>query len=181
MRNSSHNIIQAIKNKKWLCIVMFVFVVLMIVSKSLGALINITPSMPIGLYIRADGSLSRGDVIAFCLSESYQTIGLKQGYLAKGHVCHGADPLIKQVLAIPGDDVLLTNQSIQVNGITYHYPTHYTDSQGRTLAIYPRGNYKHAVGYWVIGNHSADSWDSRYWGSINAKQIRYKLRSVFVF
>lgn len=181
MRKSFNNVIQAVKNKRRLFIVMFVFVVLMIVSKRLGVLINITPSMPIGLYIRATGPLSRGDVIAFCLSEPYQTIGIKQAYLAKGQVCHGADPLIKQVLAVPGDDVLLDKQFIQVNGVIYHYVARDKDSMGRALAIYPSGYYPHTSGYWVIGNHCADSWDSRYWGSISVNQILYKLRSVFVF
>jgi len=122
-----------------------------------GICINMTSSMPEGMYFRDNSKIHRGDIVAFCLEEPYKTIGLKKFYVGKGKACLGTDPLIKQA----GDEVKLTDQSITVNGVTYPYQTFYLDSNQRKLAVYPRGTY-HAQGYWPIGTHSTRSWDSRY-------------------
>jgi conjugative transfer signal peptidase TraF len=145
-----------------------------------GVCINVTPSMPKGIYLRDTGSIHRSDIVALCLEEPYKTLGLKKFYIGKGHRCQGADPLIKEVIAIPGDDVVLTDQFIRVNKTIYLYPTFYADSLHRKLAVYPRGKYSHVQGYWVIGTHSPYSWDSRYFGEIHAHQILYKLKPALI-
>lgn len=142
--------------------------------------INVTPSMPMGIYRIEDGEVHRGDTVAFCLTEPHKTIGLDRGYLAKGRACQGADPLIKQVIAIPGDTVQLTNPLIRVNGVIYGYRTLYADSLYRPLAVYPRGNYAPSQGYWLVGTHSVQSWDSRYYGAINRSQMLYKLKPLWL-
>ncbi len=142
--------------------------------------INVTPSMAEGIYRKDDSRIHRGDIVAFCLEEPYKTIGLKRFYVEKGQACQGADPLIKEVIAVPGDEVLLTDQCIAVNGIIYPYPTFYVDSNHRKLAIYPRGTY-YSHGYWLIGTHSVRSWDSRYWGEISAHQVLYKLKPLLIW
>lgn len=154
---------------------------LFFLAHSYGVCINVTPSMPEGIYIRDTSNVQRGDIIAFCLKEPYKSIGLKKFYIEKGQVCQGADPLIKEVIAIPGDDVVLTDQFIRVNKRISPYPTFHFDSLHRRLAVYPRGRYSHVPGYWVIGTHSPYSWDSRYWGEIRADQILYKLRPLWVW
>jgi conjugative transfer signal peptidase TraF len=135
--------------------------------------------MPEEIYRKDNGKIHRGDIVAFCLVEPYKTIGLKQRYVEKGTACHGTDPLIKQVIAIPGDEVRLTDSSTAVNTIIYPYQTRYTDSNNRKLAVYPRGTY-HAQGYWLIGTHSPHSWDSRYFGEVSASQILYKLKPLLI-
>jgi conjugative transfer signal peptidase TraF len=149
-------------------------------AKFYGICINVTPSIPEGIYRKDNGKIHRGDVVAFCLVEPYQTIGLKQRYVEKGTVCHGTSPLIKQVIPIPGDEVRLTDSSIAVNAIIYPYQPRYTDSQHRKLAVYPRGTY-HAQGYWLVGTHSPHSWDSRYFGEVSTKQILYKLIRIILW
>lgn len=161
------------------------FIILMVLfsvafaAKFYGICINMTPSMPTGIYKKDNGTIHQGDIVAFCLKEPYKTIGLKQLYVEKGTVCEGSDPLIKQVIAVPGDTVQLADTFIAVNSIVYPYQTLYTDSHHRKLAIYPHRVY-HAQGYWLIGTHSLYSWDSRYFGEVSAKQILYKLRPIIV-
>ena len=122
--------------------------------------------------------LRRGDIISFCLSSHAQQIGLSQHYLQRGSGCDGSNPLIKQVIAIPGDDVLLAENHIAVNHIKHFYKTLHEDSFNRPLMIYPRGIYKNTRGYWLIGVNDFRSWDSRYWGPISEKQIRHKLKPI---
>ncbi len=52
-----------------------IFVWLIIAS---GLTINTTPSMEIGLYIKQQGEIKRGDVVLVCLVDPYKTIGLQQ-------------------------------------------------------------------------------------------------------
>lgn len=134
-----------------------------------------------GIYIKKYGKISRGDILAFCLEDPYKTIGLHRLYIEKGQRCHGATPLIKEIIAIPGDNVVLTNQYIEVNGITYPYKTLYVDSMGRKLGTYPHGNYFNTQGYWLIGTHALNSWDSRYWGPVSKRQVLYQLKPLLVW
>ena len=81
------------------------------------------------------------------------------------------DQLIKRVIAVPGDTVVLTRDSIIVNGLLYPYPTQRTDDHGRRLYAYPRGIYPGTPGYWVVSINSIDSLDSRYCGPISRSKI----------
>jgi conjugative transfer signal peptidase TraF len=160
------------------------FLILAIISSSIliikliGLTINITPSMKEGFYVKTGGAIKRGDIVAACLIDPYKSIGLKNHYIEKGTKCDGVVPVIKRILAIPGDNVLLTSNNIIVNNIAFPFKTLSTDSSGRILNIYPRGKYFHLTGYWLIGTGSEKSWDSRYWGPVYANQILYKLTSI---
>ncbi len=143
-------------------------------------MINVSPSMKEGFYIRSSGEIKRGDIVAACLTAPYQTIGLSNLYIEKGQRCNGADPLIKSVIAVPGDQVVLNNGGFIINDESFLYPTERQDSAGKKLAAYPRGKYL-SKGYWLIGTNSTQSWDSRYWGPVNKEQILFKLSPLLVW
>jgi conjugative transfer signal peptidase TraF len=137
--------------------------------------------MPLGIYIRSVGKIQVGNIVLICLNDPYKTLGLKKSYLEIGHKCNGADPVIKMVIAVPGDHVVLANGYIEVNGIKYLFKTFHWDGMGRKLNVYPRGNYSSTVGYWLIGTHDIKSWDSRYWGPVSKKQILRKIKLLAVW
>lgn len=144
-------------------------------------IINLSSSMPKGIYLRQFTSISRGDIVAACLDRKFQLIALHHHYLKTGFCDGGAEKIIKRIIAIPGDNVALSNDSIQINGNIYFLPTQYFDRSGNPLFIYPRGTYPHSDGYWLIGSHDLNSWDSRYWGPIQSNQILWKLKPLFIF
>ncbi|MDX2164738.1 MAG: conjugative transfer signal peptidase TraF [Gammaproteobacteria bacterium] len=137
--------------------------------------INITPSEPLGIYkihqISEVNQIHRDDIVAVCLSSRYQDLGLRQGYLFSGMRCGKTAPLIKTVVALPGDTVILKSNEVVVNGKVLIYATKYIDSHGRRLDVFPRGVYKNIKTYWLIGTSDPNSWDSRYWGGVNRKNI----------
>ncbi len=137
--------------------------------------------MPLGIYIRDNTPIKRGDLIAFCLTPSEQQLGLNRGYLIHGTRCQISEPLIKKVIAIPHDNVTLTSQHIIVNGNTFDYATRLKDSKNRLLSPYPRGNYTNTQSYWVIGTASLQSWDSRYFGPIAKNQMLEKIKPLWIF
>ena len=148
-----------------------------------GLIINITDSMPKGIYWRETGAIQRNDIVAFCLKPEHQKFALKRGYLmrAGGNRCQYSEPVIKKVIAIPGDNVVLSQDDIEVNGKKYFYKTLAKDSHERVLFTYPRGVYTNTSDYWVIGTGSKQSWDSRYFGPILSESILYKIQPMLTY
>ena len=158
-----------------------VFAVLSFLAYSLKLTLNITPSIKTGFYIKATGEIHRGDFVALCMPEPNKSVALSRGYIMTGEACKGTIPFLKQVLAVPGDDVKLTMDYMQVNGQRYFIKTMKKDHLGRFLVAYPRGGYKNTQGYWLIGTNSQNSWDSRYWGPVAKEQLLYRLHPLIMF
>ena len=157
------------------------FIAAIVLIQRAGVTMNITPSMKVGLYIKQNGAVGKGDIVSFCLKDPYKKIALERNYLGTGSKCSGADPLIKEVIAAPGDNVILTDEYIKVNKNKYAFPTSHFDSLHRPLASYPRGKYLHTQGYWLIGANSQKSWDSRYFGPVSRGDILTKLKPLLVW
>lgn len=169
------------KNKYTILIIIFAFISLIVSSYKYKISLNITSSMPYGLYIKSSGKIEKGDYILFCLLEAERNIGLVRGYLEPGKRCNGSIPLIKKVISLPGETVKLTDDSIIVSNQVLNYKTIYNDSQNRKLKVYPRGTYTKNC-YWVVGDRDIlHSWDSRYWGCIKTDQIITKLKPFFIW
>lgn len=144
----------------------------------LGITINITPSQRQGIYMREDSELRRGDSVLVCVPSSYSKLGLERGYLLKGTQCKSSSPLLKTIIALPGDNVFLTHKYIMVNNDIYFYRTINQDKKGRILPIFPQRMYFKTQGYWVLGTNAANSWDSRYWGPIGKKYLVRKVQPI---
>lgn len=167
-----------LKNKYPL-VILLLLAVLWVVTENSILVLNLTPSMPRGLYVKEFSSeINRSDIVLVCLNDPYKNLGLAKGYLVKGKKCQGSDPLLKSVIAIPGDNVVLYDDYVMVNGVKLPYPTLSFDSKNRPLTPYPRKTYLNTSGYWLIGTHDKRSWDSRYWGPVARQQIISKIKSL---
>lgn len=162
-------------------IILFFLILFFSVTRFFGITINITDSMEKGIYIEQKKTISAGDIVSVCLSNSDKKFGLDRRYLDAGESCNGTLPVIKKIIAVPGDTVTLQNDFIRVNHIQYAYQTHHQDSQLRLLNAYPRGIYTNTTGYWLIGTNSQNSWDSRYWGPVKKEQILMVLKPLWIW
>lgn len=160
-----------------------IIILLLFVYAKSKLIINTSPSIPLGIYTLKpiSGQLKQNDLIAFCLDKKDQDFALSRGYILAGTRCNGSTPLLKSIIAIPGDNVTLTNNKIIVNNKTYNYPTQQYDSKNRLLPNWPRGKYQNTLGFWVIGTNSNKSWDSRYFGSINRNQIIFLIKPLWLW
>jgi conjugative transfer signal peptidase TraF len=114
--------------------------------------INTSGSLPVGLYAVS----AQGDYVDFCPDD--HGLSAKRGYRGKGVCPDGAVPLLKPVVARPGDRVFLGPVGMEVNGklLPRTAPLE-RDSEGRPLTHWPFGRYTVAPGtLWV-----ASSYDSR--------------------
>jgi len=87
-------------------------------------------------------------------------------------------PVLKQVIAMPGDTVTRKGDVVCVRGACYLAPIYQEDGRGNQLTQFD----KDASGYFLYGAWSPEtSWDSRYFGRVPQSQIigRYRLVASF--
>lgn len=141
--------------------------------------INTTASLPKGLYIRsADGPL-----ITFCPTEPFGSLSVKRGYRAAGRCPDGGSPLLKPVVAKAGDVVDIGPYGVSVDGKTlWNSAALTTDSGGRDMPVIEYGDYPVTSGeVWVVSSYDWRSFDSRYFGGVQEKDIKGHYKPLWPF
>lgn len=152
-----------------------------VVPAAFGIRINATRSEPIGLYLRTSDLAA--DFVEFCPPEPFGALSRLRGYRDSGGCPDGASPLLKAIVARSGDRVDLSERGISVNGISLPNTAPRTaDSVGRPLTPWPSGIYLVQPGtVWVGSTYHPRSFDSRYFGPIELRSIRARVRPLIVF
>lgn len=146
-----------------------------------GIRINTSYSLPLGLYIATSDPTA--NLIEFCPVGVYAVESGVRGYRTRGTACpDGAVPLLKPIVALPGDEVAVTADGITVNGRRLPKTAALSrDAAGRSLTRWPNGVYDVRPGsVWVASTYNRGSYDSRYMGPIPVSQIRARLRPLWV-
>ena len=146
---------------------------------------NLTDSEPPGLWRMAGAALpvTLGEYVAACPPRSgVVALAARRGYIAPGDCPTGLTPLLKQIAAMPGDTVRVTEAGISVNGrLLPHTAPLASDSQGRPLPHVPPGIYQVVPGtVWLLSTYNARSFDSRYFGPVPVAALRARLRPIAV-
>ncbi|MDR2947445.1 MAG: conjugative transfer signal peptidase TraF [Candidatus Adiutrix sp.] len=84
----------------------------------MGFRVNLTASLPKGIYRLTDAIPGRGDLVTFCLESSNPFCGLagERGYLPAGSCPSGLQSLLKRLAGVPGDYVEITPAGLALNG-----------------------------------------------------------------
>ena len=130
--------------------------------------LNVSPSVPLGLYRMVDEPVERGVLVVACVPLTAARLARERGYLARGSCPGGTQPVLKRIGAVPGDLVDLELDGIAVNGarLPDSAPAS-SDSRGRPLPHALWGRTAVAPGkVWLIGMETTRSWDSRYFGPV---------------
>ena len=137
----------------------------------LGVRINTLPSLPMGLYVTTvDGSAK---LVEFCPAAPFATLSIVRGYRHRGTCGDGAAPLLKPIIAKPGDVVDVSSLGLSVNGtLLPNTRPLTTDTKGRPLEAWPSGRYVVVPGtVWVASPDHRRSFDSRYFGRFRPRQF----------
>ena len=127
-----------------------------------------------GFYRLIDAPIRRGELVAACLPVNAEQEGLTRGYLSNGDCPGGAEPVLKVIGGLRGDEVDVEAGWIAVNGKRLANSATVTrDSVGRLLTHVVWGKRRVAPEeVWLFGLNNRRSWDSRYFGPIPLRAIR---------
>ncbi len=140
-----------------------------------GPRLNLTASMPIGLYLYTPGAVKRGDIVQVCLPPQLAAFSLtqKMDYPVVGPCASGAAPLVKVLAAVPGDVVAVNERALLVNGKPWPMSRiRSIDARGRrvTMRLAP-GAFRLAPAHVLLLGLHPDSWDGRYFGALPSSAV----------
>ena len=147
-----------------------------------GLRLNLTGSMPVGIYATARDAPTRGSIVLACLPSGVAMFAKVRGYVPHGGSCPGGVlPVGKPVLALPGDTVVVATTGLLLNGVPVPNSEPLSrDTKGRPLPRPQPGQYVvDADELWLVSGYSPFSFDSRYFGPVNADQVRAHVRVLW--
>ena len=156
------------------------------VAQQSGLRVNATPSMPIGLWeLTGTHTLPRrNDIVTVCLPDGAAVRqARRRSYIAPGSCSDGAEPLVKPVAAVGGDQVSVSASGISVNTTPIAGTTPLArDEAGRMLHPVPLGSYRVVPDeVWLLSGHDPRSFDSRYFGAVPVANVLGIARPLWVF
>ena len=152
-----------------------------------GLRINHTPSLPIGLWqiSPANAPVQRGQLVSFCPPETaIFREAISERIIGRGRCQSGSEPMLKPVIAVEGDQVEVTEAGITVNGVPVPHSARISLPRDSSLSnhIVPLGSYRLAPGQiWVMSALHPRSFDSRYFGPIELRQIEGIAEPIFTW
>lgn len=149
-----------------------------------GYRFNTTPSFPLGLWRIEELSREarRGDTLFICPPANSPAIELARErlYLPAGLCNGGMAPLIKTVVALPGQLVTIEDDQVAIDDKRLaHSSIQAKDGQGRPLTAYAGGIVP--AGALFVHSDYVASYDSRYFGPIPASGVLGLAREVLTF
>ena len=132
---------------------------------------NFTPSEPVGIYKMEPAStdVHRGDLVEFCYK------GQSNEFMFPGGCQNGKAPFLKTVAAVSGDLVVVGDAGVMVNGVMLpnSRPALHSFSDPSLKLPVLRGRFQLNKGqFWAYGSGDSEhSFDSRYYGAIDEKDI----------
>lgn len=147
-----------------------------------GFRFNLTPSIPLGIYKISKEKVDKGKYVIFNPAKSSLFDQAKdRGYLKKG-VFHEYMPLFKKICAVSGDSLSISREGVFVNGVLIPESRPINqDNLGRSL---PHLEIKEVIlnrqQVALIGE-TFNSFDSRYFGIVEKKNISSVILDVYVW
>jgi conjugative transfer signal peptidase TraF len=158
-------------------------VILLAASWIFGFRVNLTSSMPMGVYLLSSEPAGRFDSVSFCLplDNPYSALATERTYLQSGLCPNGQQPLLKRQAGLPGDRAEISDSGIVLNGrLLPGTKRPARDRHGRALpesllktGVIPEGQ---AL---VLSQDNAGSFDSRHFGLIPLSSLR-RVKAIFL-
>lgn len=160
------------------------FIVIGMVCFAAGGRINSTRSIPLGLYWLTDAPVKKEDYVIFCPPETAIFAEARhRGYIGAGFCPGGYGYMMKRVVADFNDRVEVTPLGIRINGVPMPASgARKADKAGRTMPRYPLGSYTLGKSeLLVMSDVSGTSFDSRYFGPVDASHVKGVIRPVITW
>jgi conjugative transfer signal peptidase TraF len=135
--------------------------------------INLTASMPVGLYAPHPDPPRTGDFVLVRLPTHLRHFAARRGYLPLNRL------LLKMIAAGPGDVVCRLGSRVWAGGHSRVWALR-TDASGRPLPDWHGCRRLRANQLFVLGLH-ANSFDSRYFGPVHRQTMLSTVRPILTF
>ena len=157
---------------------------LLAVGTATGARLNVTRSLPPGLYWVVDRPIERDAYVRFCPPDKGAfALAMERGYLSDNGACPGGSPMIKRVAGVAGDSVEAAEAGVTINGQRLPLSAfRRTDGLGRPMPQPSRGERRlRDSELWVMSDTNDRSFDSRYFGPIDRAWVKEVLVPVLTW
>lgn len=149
-----------------------------------GLKINTTRSIPIGIYQLTDAPVGKGEYVIFCPPQTALFDEARErGYISAGFCPGNYGYMMKRVLATGNDRIVLTDEGLRINGslLPLSKPLE-TDKAGRMMPRYSFNHYKLGKSELLLmSDVSETSFDGRYFGPVDAGQVRGVIKPLVTF
>lgn len=150
--------------------VLLAALILLELGYAAGLRLNLTRSLPPGLYRVVDRPVQRGAYVRFCPPRSGSiALAMERGYLHEGEACgNGYLPMLKRVAAVGGAWISAQDDGVRVDGRLLPLSAHRAvDAAGRPMPRPVPARLRLAPSQlWVMSDTHPLSFDSRYFGPI---------------
>lgn len=148
-----------------------------------GFRINLTESIPTGIYRITSSTITKNSYILFCPDkrDAFKKAKLRD-YISPGFCPNGSGYLMKKVVAMEGDIVSSTRQGVFVNGSLLPFSKPKTkDALMRALPLWRILNY-HLKEDELLAMTDQSEWsfDARYYGPIKTAQVKAVITPIWV-
>mgnify|MGYP003125059554 CR=1 FL=1 len=167
----------------WIAVFLLGIIGLVLLFVVMGFRINITDSIPVGLYRITGINKLKNSFVIFCPDDRPAFKKARdRGYIDRGLCPGGYGYLMKKVVATQGDNISVTASGVFVNQtlIPFSKPQS-KDAMHRMLPRFHTINYQLKEDELItMTNQSAWSFDSRYYGPVRLSQIKGVITPVWV-
>lgn len=166
------------RGRKRVLVAMLAGVVILAVSAGKGALPlfmwNASASVPVGLYrLQSIDKLHATELVVVVPPEPLATFLVEGNYLPRGV------PMLKHVLALPGQTVCRRGLTILIDGTAMGLARE-RDGRARSLPTWQGCRVVAADQLFLMNRQSADSLDGRYFGPIPASAVVARAHPVWI-
>ena len=136
-------------------------------SRILSLWINLSPSLPLGVYRPVDAPVTRGAIVVVCLPLTIGRLARERGYLGYGPCPGHVERLGKRVAAVAGDTVETDAGGVRINGFLIPGSRRLErDSRGRPLPVTAPRVVVRPGELFLLATDNPRSFDSRYFGAV---------------
>jgi conjugative transfer signal peptidase TraF len=139
-----------------------------------GLRVNITRSIPVGVYQLTDVPVGKGEYVIFCPPQTALFDEARErGYIGAGFCPGGYGYMMKRVLATGNDRIVSTDEGLRINGSLLPLSKSLeTDRAGRMLPRYGLDDYRlDPLELLLMSDVSGTSFDGRYFGPVEMRQV----------
>jgi conjugative transfer signal peptidase TraF len=173
-----------VKTKKICIYLLASFILFILVLNIFGIIFNTTSSIPVGIYRKTYNPIQKGEYVVFCPPNNATFKMAKQrNYIGSGLCPGNLGKMLKKIYGVAGDTISIEKIGVFVNGRLLPLSKPLTeDGENRRLDQFQEKNQilqKNEL--LLMTDHSSLSFDARYFGPIDKKQVSSTIEPILVW